>query len=86
MSISGVGVALCLNLELALESPVCFFFSFFRPIGALLQPLIAQIAASGHNIPNFHLGGSGIGSSANARGREDSPDLVKLNSDIEEAR
>ncbi|XP_034242961.1 uncharacterized protein LOC117646237, partial [Thrips palmi] len=55
------------------------------PIGALLQPLIAQIAASGHNIPNFHLT-TGPGSSANVRAREDSPDLVKLNSDIEEAR
>lgn len=61
------------------------FLPFPSPLGALLQPLIAQIAASGHNIPNFHLT-AGPGSAANARGREDSPDLVKLNSDIEEAR
>ena len=51
------------------------------PLGPLFQPIIAQITASGHNIPNFRLG-----SSPNSRGREDSPDLVKLNSDIEEAR
>lgn len=55
------------------------------PFGPVIQGLLAQVAASGHSIPNFRLT-SDTGSTPISRDREESPDFAKLNSEVEEAR